>query len=62
MLDQILAILSLVVDAITAVKSNNPAAAEQAIIKIVQAGHAAYQAQAGKPIDPSLLSTLNPIV
>jgi hypothetical protein len=61
MLEQILAIASLVIDAIGAVSKGNPTATEQAILKIVQAGAAAYQSHTGQPIDPSQLAPLPPV-
>jgi hypothetical protein len=60
-IDLILEILALGIQAAGALFKGNPTAVEQAILGIVQKGYAAYEAQTGKPLDPSLIKPIPPL-
>lgn len=46
---------------LTGLLRNNPTALEQALLSIIQSGVSTYEAQVGKPIDPTLLKPISPV-
>lgn len=59
--DQIFELIQLGINVLGAFLKGNPTALEQAILDLTLAGHKAYQLQAGKPIDPTLLQPIDPL-
>ena len=51
----------LVIGLLATILKGNPTAIEQAILDVVSKGYEAYEAQVGKPLDPSLIQPIPPL-
>jgi len=54
-LEIILELVQLAINAAGSFIKNNPTALEQSLLDLVIKGHQAYEVQAGRPIDPTLI-------
>ena len=54
-------VLPALIQFLTGLLKNNPTALEQALLGIIQSGVSAYEAQVGKPIDPTLIKPISPV-
>ena len=57
----IMELVQLAIDAANALIKGNPTDLEQSLLNLVMKGNAAYEAQVGRPIDPSLIRPIDPI-
>lgn len=60
-IDMILELIGAGVQLLGATVKGNPTNLEASLLAIAQKGVAAYEAQTGKPIDPSLLRPIDPV-
>lgn len=59
--DLALELAQLVISLLASIFKKNPTQIEQNIIDIIKKGYEAYEEQTGKPIDPSLITPIDPI-